>query len=38
MFSYQIKEFSDQISIGSCNGDFDLDEIIKNSVNQLINF
>jgi sarcosine oxidase subunit alpha len=29
---------SEQISIGSCNGDFELDEIIKNSSNSLKDF
>ena len=28
----------DQISIGSCNGDFELDEVIKNSVNLINKF
>ena len=30
------KSTSDQISIGSCNGDFELDDVIKNS-NKLVN-
>ena len=29
---------SDQISIGSCNGDFELDDVIKNTVNSCKNF
>ena len=26
----------DQISIGSCNGDFEIDEVIKNSLNSIV--
>ena len=29
---------SDQVSIGSCNGDFELDDVIKNTVNSCKNF
>ena len=29
---------SDQISIGSCNGDFELDDIIKNTISDCKNF
>ena len=28
----------DQISIGSCNGDFELDDVIKNSLNSINKF
>ena len=37
-FFYQINAMSDQISIGSCNGDFELDDIIKNTISDCKNF
>ncbi len=32
------KSVSEQISIGSCNGDFELDDVIKNSIKSIKNF
>ena len=37
-FFYLKMDIQIKLSVGSCNGDFDLDEIIKNTNNNIKNF